>query len=57
MRKLTNGSLKPAKSNVKNPLEQTPVFNIDLTGKVLKTEYNVEAEGDNLSDDISENNI
>ena len=57
MRKLTNGSLKPAKSNVKNPLEQTPVFNIDLTGKVLKTEYNVEAEGDNLSDEISENNI
>lgn len=28
-----------------------------MTGKVLKTEYNVEAEGDNLSDDISENNI
>jgi hypothetical protein len=44
---------KMAPGMVSDP-ENIDIFNIDLSGKVLKTEYN-EAEGDNLSDDQSEN--
>jgi len=51
IRRFTNGSLKPAINSVSNSFkQQTPVFSIDLTGKVLATEYN-DAGGDDLSDD------
>ena len=46
------GSLKPAKSTVKNSFEgQPPVFNIDLSGKRLVSEQQIEAEGDSLNSD------
>ncbi len=48
LRPITNGSLKPLKSNSKNI---PPICKIDLTGKVLETDLNQAEDDDDIEKD------